>query len=281
VDTDNNFQEKYLNQITNILNESYSPPNNGKTAFADLYTLYHLWWLYGGGKEAYGYDKTNATIPTRLEEKINDYFEHAVFFVGKKLIEESLEAIYDEMENIVDEYIIPDQPSLYNYIQKNNIPLKVDGSTGTLSLPEPREYWGKIGLSGSYKLFKFPGWINPQSDLYGGEKWADIVNEVRNLSVAWKKGRRAKDAKDVMFAIDRLYDLEHNTGTLGSKLKTMSINKSDLDARANAKNLQDLVNLGVSPQVKNLVKSATHFGKGEPILERIKKSSNWVNIVSK
>jgi hypothetical protein len=83
-----------------------------------------------------------------------------------------------------------------------------------------------------------------------------------------------------VYAVDKLYDIEHNTGAIGDKLQTMSVDRASLDKRHEAKSLQDLVNLGVSPQVKNLSKAAAHFAKDDVITEtRVRKSTNWETII--
>lgn len=268
----------YLSQVRRVLNEiQYHPPEDGKTAFADLYALYHMWWLYGSGKESYGYTRTS-NLPSRLENTIDDFFIHAVFHHGKVLTEALLAAIYDELENMTDDYIIPDQQSVAQYADKHGIRL-LTNADGSLSLPQPRDFWSSVGLNGAYKLFAFPGWKNEKSDLYGGERWMKIVNATRDLVAAWKKGRKGKDAVDLMYAIDKVYDLEHNTGAMGTKLGKLAVDKSILDKRFQAKSLQDLVNIGVSPDVKNLAKSASHFGKDEPITECVREPSTWPDLI--
>lgn len=268
----------YLEKVYSTLNEvSYRMPSSGEMAFADFYTLYQLWFMYGSGKSAYGYKSESNPIPSKLSVRIDRMFEESAIQLGKKLSEKSLEAIYSEMENIVDEYVIPDQRSLKSYLERNNIILPTSPTTGEMVLPNEREFWSKYGLSGAYKMFDYPGWVNPQSDLYGGKRWVGIVVAVQQLVIAWKNDRGKNTVKNIAYAIDKLLDIEHNTGMLGDKLGPLSISKEWLNKRFAARTFDDHIKLGTSPMVTGMVRAVLHLDKDDATLTeaKIQKPDTW------
>ena len=179
---------------------------------------------------------------------------------------------------MVDEYIIPNQEDLKKYLMKNNIMLPVD-SSGNMILPPFKDFWSKYGLVGAYRMFMYPGWTNEKSDIFGGKKWADIVNATRDLISAWKNDRGQSSLKNIIYAIDKIYDLEHHTGAVGEKLGDLFVSKSLLNKRFSAKSVQDLVNLGVSPYVKNLSNAVQSLARQSPLNERIMKPDSWGKII--
>jgi hypothetical protein len=79
---------------------------------------------------------------------------------------------------------------------------------------------GQIDMAGVRDLF-----LLKWHDSYGGPAWYHICNLVIKL-------QQGKKAKDDAFHIDQLYDAQHNTGTLFSKIPSLYVPAKLLDIRA-------------------------------------------------
>jgi hypothetical protein len=75
---------------------------------------------------------------------------------------------------------------------------------------------------------------------YGGPKWVEVVN-------GWKRLYTAKTKSELYIAIDHVYDLQHNTGTVLNKVKNYYVKNSlswlatALDFKASAKSIYQLL----------------------------------------
>lgn len=90
----------------------------------------------------------------------------------------------------------------------------------------------------------------PWSTDYGGSSWADIVKVFLEL-----KKNIDSDPKHLLTIIDKIYDMEHNTGSVLNKGNLLVL-KSELDIRSELKDLESFLYVGKqSLIVKNLIKN--------------------------
>jgi hypothetical protein len=244
------FYEKFVNgelPPTNrrrrmLLEAQYTYPSTGDKAIMDLYALYALWWELGGGKASYGYEDTNVRN-YKIREKVDRYFEEALVVISNTLLEESKEAIADEAENIFDEYLIPSQV-VVDWFKENDMMPKLakayNGGKGGI-------WFSVFDYGDTLDILSAPFW-EKYANLYGGNKWVTITETTRQLDNAIRRER----VQNLMNAFDKFMDLEHNTGSLYSKLKRMKVSKETLDLRAGFRSAEDF-KPHVSPQVAKLI----------------------------
>lgn len=254
------FFEKFVNgelPPTNrrrrmLLEAQYTYPSTGDKAIMDLYALYALWWELGGGKASYGYEDTNVRN-YKVRAKVDRYFEEALVVISNTLLEESKEAIADEAEHLFDDILFSNyydgnelQKPLMEIVQwfKENELLKKfkdaynNGEGGR---------WFKIfDYNTTSYIFSAPFWRH--ANLYGGDKWVTITETTRQLDNAIRREK----VQNLMNAFDKFMDLEHNTGSLYSKLKRMKVSKETLDLRAGFRSAEEFKPY-VSPQVARLI----------------------------
>jgi hypothetical protein len=237
------FQEGNLSPLNRrrkiLLERQYSLPNSGDTAIMDLYALYTLWWEMGAGKEAAGYQQDNI-VNYKRSEGVNRYFEECLAVVSNVLLRESKEAIADEAENVFDPYLLPSK-RVFAWVQENDLMQNFHKAYND------KQWWKHFTYGQTMDMFNADFW--EEADMYGGEKWAGITNAVRTLDAAIRRG---KD-KDLMYAVDKLLDIEHNTGSLSSKLTKMKVDKNTLDLRAGFRSVQEFKPY-VSSQVAQLIR---------------------------
>ncbi len=199
-----------------LLQEShYTLDSSGDKTLMGLYALYTLWWEEGSGKESYGYHP-DTFQPSRREDIIGKAFEDCLSVVAKTLLEECREALFDEASNVFDMHLI--NPETVLKWARSHEFVRALHSLGARKGMSYQDY---------AMLFSAPFWED-ECDLYGGKKWADISLAVMNLDAEFRRG----NSVSLMGAVDRLLDLEHNTGSLGSKLTKMKVSKRTLDLRA-------------------------------------------------
>lgn len=232
-----------LNKRRKILLEAqYIFPSSGDKAIMDLYALYSLWWDFGGGKESGGYEQGNIRN-YKVKERVDRFFEEALVVIADNLLKESKVAIEDEIENIFDSYLINPE-DVMEWFKENGLlrELKTaynDGEGGK---------WFKVFSYGkTMDIFGAPFW-EKNAEFYGGDKWVEITQAVRDLDNALRR----ENVQNLMFAVDKLMDLEHNTGSLSSKLNKVKVNKKTLDLRSQFKSPKDFMPY-VSPQVQKLL----------------------------
>lgn len=225
-----------------LLEAQYIYPSSGDKAIMDLYALYALWWELGGGKSAYNYEDTNVRN-YKIREKVDRYFEEALVVIANTLLQESKDAIADEAENIFDEYLIPSK-AIVAWFKENNLLPKLaeaynDGKGG--------KWFDVFDYGDTISIMSAPFW-KEHANLYGGQKWAEITQAVKELDNAIRR----ENVSALMGSFDKLMDLEHNTGNLYSKLKKMKVSKNTLDLRAGFKSAKDF-QPHVSDQVAKLI----------------------------
>lgn len=234
---------KPLNERRRILLEAqYILPSTGDKAIMDVYALYALWWEIGAGKETAGYEQPNIRNH-KVVERINRFFEEALVVVANTLLQESKAAIVDEAENIFDSHLIPAE-AVIEWFKENSSIRKLQEAYNN---GQGGNWFNTFSYNETANIFSADFW-SKYADMYGGQKWEEITEAVKKLDNATRRG----SVKDLMYIFDRLMDLEHNTGSLSSKLHKMKVDKKTLDLRAGFRSVQDFLPY-VSPQVTNLI----------------------------
>lgn len=230
-----NFRRKLL------IERQYVYPSSGDKAVMDLYALYTLWWDMGAGKEAAGYEQLNIRNHKRAE-RVNAFFSEALAKISHILLEESRHAIAEEMENIFDPYLL-DSKKVFQWVKQNEW---MERFKKVYTDGVAISWFKNFSYSDTVQVFGAPFWED--ADLYGGNNWARITEAVMKLDAEVRRGNN----KDLMFAVDTLLDLEHNTGSLSQKLNRMKVSKETLDLRAGFRSAADFKPY-VSPQVAALI----------------------------
>lgn len=246
----NQFYEKFergellpINRRRKILIEAlYVYPSSGDKAIMDVYALYALWWELGGGKSSYGYAETSIRNE-RVREKVDRAFEEALTVISNKLLQETKEAIADEAENIFDEHLIPSREVVAWFKQNNLLPkLQKAYNNG-----QGGNWFGTFSYDETIQILGAPFW-EEHANLYGGKKWSSITEVTKQLDNAIRR----ENVQSLLSTFDKFMDLEHNTGSLYSKLNQMKVSKETLDLRAGFQSVQDFLPY-VSDQVKKLI----------------------------
>ena len=211
----------------------------------DFYGLYSIWFELGSGKEAY---KIAVTQPTsaRRQQLIDETFEVCTEALAKALPAAMLDAVKLELGHLEDETLVPTAAYQKWAAGTGDHKLIRLAQFGEVKLPA--NIFGELGWDRVRSILAAPFW-QEHCDLYGGPAWAAILTKAVDLLDAYKQhlGILA-----LVRRIDEIYDLEHNTGSLGTKLGDLAITKADLDVRARLTSTRSFINLA-SPPVKNLI----------------------------
>jgi hypothetical protein len=265
VDRFDKFFEKFVNgellppnRRHRILVESqYVFPSSGDKAIMDLYALYTLWFELGGGKSAYGYEETNIRN-FKLTERVKRYFEEALAVVCKIILEETKQAIAEEADYVFDNVLFSPEKAReagVNPLKEIVLWFKEAGmlrkfqTTYHDGLNVAEDWFKEFDYNETIAVFNAPFWRH--ANLYGGKKWADITEVTKDLDAAYRRGNE----KDLMYNLDKFMDLEHNTGSLFTKLDKMKVENNTLNKRAGFRSAQEFLPY-VSPQVAGLIKAS-------------------------
>jgi hypothetical protein len=255
------FYEKFVNgelSPTNsrrkLLTEAqYVYPSSGDKAIMDVYALYALWWEIGGGRSTYGYQEQDIRNH-KVREKIDRYFEEALVIISNILLQETKDAIADEADNIFDNILFTNyegqdgslrkpMEDIVLWFKKNNLLPKLQKAYNN---GEGGNWFNTFDYNETIQIFSAPFWEH--ANLYGGKKWAVITEATKQLDNAVRREK----VTNLLGTFDKFMDLEHNTGSLYSKLKRMKVSKQTLDLRAGFRTPQDFLPY-VSDQVKKLI----------------------------
>lgn len=247
------FNPERSGRWTQIVERSeYSAPKTGDAAMFDLYALYALYWQEGSGREHYGYEPV--TFLHSRKTRIDRTFEEALFTNARRLLDASRKAVAEELENLFDPYLI-DPMLVIPWVKENIWCAKPFQEISTLTeedfgLDFAEAWWARFDYHKTIMVYQAPFWKNEKSDMYGGEKWAVITDAVMDLDSKIRRG----SLTELMSSLDRLYDLEHNTGSLSGKFeRSMRVSKQALDIRAGVMDVTGFLPF-VSPQVAKLIR---------------------------
>ncbi len=129
-------------------------------------------------------------------------------------------------------------------------------------------FWQLFTVPEAAKLFTAPFWRSKRSDLYGGPAWATITERFGKLLDAFKR----KDMNALAMEVDHTYDLDHNTGSIGSKYPPgKRVSGWSLDRRAEIGTLKDF-SKRVSPSVAALINQSVRLGESQELcMQQIRK----------
>jgi hypothetical protein len=197
---------------------------------------------YAFGDEGGFYD-TYYKIKKRIKNKHSDYHSMP--------LDKFLELIHSNDSNNIPKELFDKMVKLSFYSVKENIAFNTDSDSNEddsrsrfVKLFEPLIKKAGITLDDIEIYFRKADW---ESD-YGGDSWGEIVKVYKELIDKMENA----EAKDLVVIIDKIYDMEHNTGSVLNK-GDLLISKSDLDLRANFADLSDFATMSISSNVKKIV----------------------------
>lgn len=239
-----------------IRESNYALPSNGEKAMFDFYALYALWWAHGSGREEYGYMSSDSKDMLRRRH-IDKAFEACAFQLAEAMCSAMSDAIYEEAEDACDKCLIP--AYVFAKWLRHSAPKEMADlylkhlrkSEEEFEHPPRGKFWQIVGFDGAKKLFEAPFW-EEHADQFGGPKWATITEATRALFDAFKHD---KPAKDVAVYIDRIYDLRHNSDSIGAKLGPLKVSTKALDIRAGLKSPAEFLPY-VSDDVANMIRAS-------------------------
>jgi len=129
---------------------------------------------------------------------------------------------------------------------------------------EEHTSWAELADLFEHPMWQGTGYDNGDGTVreqqFGGEPWVQICFAAMDL----QKKLQGK-LVPLLGSIDSFYDLEHNSATIGEKLSTMQVTRSDLDRRAEMRGATDFLPV-VSPPVANVIRAAeaelSHYEEG-------------------
>ena len=247
---------------------TYTLPADGATAMMDFYALYALWWDLGSGRETYGYRIDQISSHGR-SQRIDWMLEESAKEVAAGLLSDTWDAGIAEATHSVEHFVIPDveawkwfkqsqsRMKLGQVLLQNAHDWSADGVRARGDAAEELTSWEELGDLFEDPMWQTTGYADEAGESlgqrFGGQPWSTICYAAREL----QRKLDAGNLVPLLGAIDKFYDLEHNSATLGEKLEKMEVTKSDLDRRAAMKSAADFLPV-VSPQVARIIKASTN-----------------------
>jgi hypothetical protein len=180
--------------------------------FFDFYVLNELWFKTIGAAQ-YGYN-TIKILPHKKEEAIDTTFNEIVQILKANVIEALERSVRNEIKHFHG--CGPDG----DYYRSAEMFIERYGDRGL----------HKKSLDVIEKAFSLRGW----SSSYGGKRWAQGTYWLQQLI-------NSKTIKDDVFIIDRIFDLQHNSGFILNKTNfvrlSVGIKKTSWDEYYGAKPL--------------------------------------------
>jgi hypothetical protein len=222
--------------LKDILNEEYRLSTDPEKVFFDFYVLNYLSTAnldvtskdYKGGFIGKDVDELKSLIEA-AEDKIlpslKEKLLHAVYYsISCEARHYGDEAGYyvDSNDNTIDA-----EPMKEKYIEFEKYLTVLENSNEDRLERRPfgvklvRRIFGQnspLFVSGMKWIFNNLEWSND----YGGAAWADICD-------GWLRLYNAKSKKDLYVAIDHIYDLQHNNGSVLDKVKSFLKKEPDDD----------------------------------------------------
>jgi hypothetical protein len=256
-----------LRSLLPLIKEGYHEPHSAEVWLMDVYALYALWWAIGSGKSQYaaGAGKSvDSYAPKHVNnlrvKVIDDMFQSALYGFSKSMYIALTHACYDELENVVDDSLIPPR-DLASWL-KHNAPEELrkefkflpatNLNPGEFRLGAFEGFFSRVGWQNIIKIFNAPFW-EKYAEMYGGKAWVKICQATINLIDQIKHGSE----KDLMHALDVIIDMHHNTGSIlnQNKVGKMAISQKVLDIRAHLRSVDSFLPY-VSQPVANLINSS-------------------------
>ena len=244
----------------------YTRPKDGSTTMFDFYALYALWWDIGSGKVAYGYPQNQVGTYGR-STRIDRMMEESAHAVAQGLVDETWNAAVDEASHAVESFVIPYQEA-WEWFKQSHSRMKlgrvllndIHSWSYEISRRRAREAknhtsWDELASLFSHPMWGHTGFIDDEGisyqQSYGGPPWVTICYAAKDL----ERKLSHSNLLGIISSVDRFYDLEHNSATIGEKLSTMQVTRSDLDRRASMRSVSDFLPV-VSPPVANIIRAS-------------------------
>lgn len=229
--------------------------HEGRDRLYSFYALYALWYEIGSGKEAYGTPST-VIVSHRRQEAIDRAFEECTFSLASLMVKEGKRLVLREINNACDSSLIP-VAAVRKWVSRAS-PTVQECFAYDVMLNEFLEFdydafWEKCGWSGAIEILNAPFWTK-YTDFWGGPKWVAIADKFEDLDAAVQRGKLL----DIVYRIDILYDLQHNTGALFSKRGPLQVQKSDLDQRFQLRSVKSFLPF-VPESVRNLITTSLPY----------------------
>jgi len=248
--------------------KSYSLPQNGTAAMFDFYALYSLWNAIGSGKVNNSEEEILPNYVTitnrRREEVINHAMADCTRQLGKAVLEGLKFSIYSELEHAFTNEMVwwnGQYPEL-------DIKMKSYKSKPVSQLDKT------FSIEEAYLIYKYGAWLEG----YGGEQWAKVIDAYHHL-----EKNLNSNLQSLIVAIDRIYDMQHNTGFVLDKT-WLNVDQNNLDVRHHMRSPEGFLHSkAISPYVRNLIASALNYPvvAKEPgeikVLAIPKRDEWWIN----
>lgn len=164
--------------------------------FFDFYVMNEVWFkTIGRGKLGY----TNKIIPSKKEEIIENTFNSIISEMKQRVIdclEKSVRGEIKHFDNNGPERNIPFKYNdIDNYYHCKNVKL----------IKNFIKKYGRRSNKWSLQTIRDGFLLNKWDECYGGKKWAKATELLIKL-------KNSKSITDDIYFIDRIFDLQHNTG---------------------------------------------------------------------
>jgi hypothetical protein len=273
---------------------NYTSPSNPEVSLFDFYAL--SWAFSSGlpdegqapGTDMMGRQTASFFGRSNIKDDIRAAFETLLPNLQRELLDATFISICAEMRHLSDR----PQSALVNELTKEQVSFtrklvrRVSSPGNMPRFERPPEEKG--GSSPDYsaavdavrRTMKEMNWTDAAfvqyagicydkgswSSSYGGRAWKGITD-------GWLRLNSAKNSRERAVAIDHVYDLQHNTGTVFNKVKRYAIGggygwlKKALDMKASVENVGTLLPK-CSSQAKKIVRAAA-YASGKPIPEPV------------
>ena len=260
-----------------ITESSFKLPEDGTSVLYSWYTAYSLWWEVGSGKRTPTYYNPDGwaigtIVPDMLVRKVDELFESITYQLARKMVDVGGKLVHEEIENICDPSLVPADVLRY-WLHNDALPsvrmsFHFDDNTGEYVMPSYHDFWSTCGWNGAVQLLSADlwqswaetdaGWVPDGKPFYwGGSKWSDICRCFIDLISAIKHD----NLHSVAYRIDRIYDVQHNTGSLFSKHCPLQVSKADLDNRAEIRDISGFIP-HVPQQLVSLIMTCRRYLNG-------------------
>ncbi len=184
--------------------------------FFDFYALNEIWFRTLGAAE-YGYPVTRI-LPFAKEQAINQTFKNKVEALKNQVIHALEQSVRGEImhwgcethderggvrsnkQSFWGDYEVVPGTSIFD---KMNARIGYDNNWG---YSQRKEFFSKLPLEAIHSMYALKIWYRH----YGGKRWAEATRLLIQL-------KDSKTLKDDIYLIDRIFDLQHNTGFILNK----------------------------------------------------------------
>lgn len=239
----------------------------------DFYALYALWWDLGSGRSVYGHSPTHVSFAGR-QRRIDWMMAESAQDLAEALLEDVWNAACAEATHAVEDYVIPTQEA-WQWFKQDKDRMRFgqvlidrmndwhsDGVAARGAASREFVTWEDLADLFGQDFWQLTGYTDEdgtrQEQHFGGSPWSDICYAARDLQRKLETYRNSDNDRALVTligAVDHLYDLEHNSATLGEKLERMEVTTSDLNRRATMKSAIDFLPV-TSPPVAALLRAA-------------------------